>query len=78
MKINVKCFANLVKDQVCDYKDSKTYEMPEKSKVSDLIAKLGLQPDEIKLIFLNSTIVGADAELHDGDSVGLAPVVGGM
>jgi hypothetical protein len=41
MKVNVKCFAKLAKDQVCDYKGSTQYEMPEKSKVSDLIAKLG-------------------------------------
>jgi sulfur carrier protein ThiS len=78
MKVNVKCFATLVKDQVCDYKGSKQYEMPENSKVSDLIAKLGLPREEIHIIFVNNTIVGADAVLHDGDNVGLAPVTGGM
>ncbi len=78
MKVNVKCFANLVKDQVCDYKGSTQYEMPEKSKVSDLIAKLGLPLEEIHIIFINHTIVGPGAELHDGDNIGLASVTGGM
>jgi molybdopterin synthase sulfur carrier subunit len=78
MKVNVKCFATLVKDQVCDYKGSMQYEMPEKSKVSDLIAKLGLPLEEIHIIFLNHIIVGPGAELHDGDNIGLAPVTGGM
>ncbi len=62
----------IVKDQVCDYKDSKQYEMPENSKVSDLIAKLGLPAKEIHIIFLNNIIVKAEAVLHDGDNVGLA------
>jgi molybdopterin synthase sulfur carrier subunit len=78
MKVNVKCFATLVKDQVCDYKGSTQYEMHEKSKVSDIIAKLGLPLKEIHIIFLNNTIVGPDAELHDGDNVALAPATGGM
>jgi sulfur carrier protein ThiS len=78
MKVNVKCFATLVKDQVCDYKGSTQYEMPEKSKVSDLIAKLGLPLEGIHIIFLNNTIVEPGAELHEGDKVGLAPATGGM
>ena len=78
MKVNLKCFAQLVKEQVCDYKESTPHELPEGSTVSDLIERLGLPREEIKVIFVNNTIVSAGTVLRNGDNVALAPVTGGM
>jgi sulfur carrier protein ThiS len=78
MKVNLKCFAQLAKKQVCDYKESTPHEMPEGSTVSDLIERLGLPREEIKVIFVNNTIVAAGTLLRNGDNVALAPVTGGM
>ncbi len=78
MKVNLKCFAQLVKEQVCDYKESIPHELPEGSTVSDLIERLGLPREEIKVIFVNNTIVAAGTVLRNGDNVALAPVTGGM
>lgn len=78
MRVNVKCFARLSKDQVCDYKHSTQHEMSQGATISDLIAKLGLRREDIKIIFLNNSLEQAGAVLHDGDNVALAPVTGGM
>ena len=78
MKVNLKCFAQLVKEQVCDYKESTPHELPEGSTVSDLVERLGLPREEIKVIFVNNTIVAAGTLLRNGDNVALAPVTGGM
>ena len=78
MKVNLKCFAQLAKEQVCDYKASTPHELPEGSTVSDLIERLGLPREEIKVIFVNNTIVAAGTLLRNDDNVALAPVTGGM
>jgi sulfur carrier protein ThiS len=78
MNVNLKCFAQLVKEQVCDYKGSTPHELPEGSTVSELIDRVGLPREEIKIIFVNNTIVTAGTVLHDGDNVALAPKTGGM
>ncbi len=78
MKVKVKCFSTLVKADVCDYKGSKEHELAAGGTVKDLIAKLGLSMEEIKIIFVNSKEVDANAVLKDGDQVGMSPVTGGM
>jgi sulfur carrier protein ThiS len=78
MNVNLKCFAQLAKEQVCDYKGSTPHELPDGSSVSDLITRLGLPREEVKVIFVNHTIVTAETVLKDGDQVALAPVTGGM
>jgi sulfur carrier protein ThiS len=78
MKVKVKCFSTLVKADVCDYKGSKEHELPAGGTVKDLITKLGLNMEEIKIIFVNSKEVEANAVLKDGDEVGMSPVTGGM
>lgn len=78
MKVNLKCFAQLVKEQVCDYKETTPHELPEGATVSGLIEQLGLSREEIKIIFVNNTIVADGTVLRNGDNVALAPVTGGM
>lgn len=78
IKVKVKCFSTLTKEHVCDYKGSTEHELPEGSTIHDLIEKLAIPLDAIKIIFLNSKEVGLDAVLRSGDQVGLSPVTGGM
>ncbi|MFZ4859425.1 MAG: MoaD/ThiS family protein [Desulfuromonadaceae bacterium] len=78
MKVNLKCFAQLAKEQVCDYKESTPHELTEGATVSDLIEQLGLPREEIKIVFVNNSIVAAGTVLRNGDNVALAPVTGGM
>ena len=78
MNVNLKCFAQLAKEQVCDYKESTLHELAEGATVSDLIEQLGLPREEIKIVFVNNSIVAAGTVLRNGDNVALAPVTGGM
>ncbi len=78
MNVNIKCFAQLAKEHVCDYKGSTAHELPEEATVNDLIEQLGLPREDIKVIFVNNTIVAAGTVLRNGDNVALAPVTGGM
>lgn len=78
MNVNVKCFAQLARDEICDYKKSTPQNLPLGSSVKELIGKLGLRNEEIKLIYVNHVIVPAETLLHEGDTIALAPATGGM
>ena len=78
MKVNLKCFANLVDEDSCDYKDSTPYDLSDGQTIQDLIKRAGLDPEEVKIAFVNNRKVDLDSVLSDGDQVGLAPAVGGM
>ncbi|MRR54168.1 MAG: MoaD/ThiS family protein [Deltaproteobacteria bacterium] len=78
MKISVKCFSTLVKENVCDYRGAKEHEIPAGTTVNELIGTLALPADEIKIVFVNSKEVGAETVLRDGDKVAFSPVTGGM
>lgn len=78
IKVGVKCFSTMVKADACDYKDSTTHELPEGATVHDLIEKLSLPLEAVKIIFLNGREVETDTVLHDGDQVALSPVTGAM
>jgi sulfur carrier protein ThiS len=78
MQVSLKCFANLVKEDVCDYRHTTPYELPEGSKVTNLIDNLGFHGEEIKLVYVNNVIVPQTTPLHEGDRVAFAPATGGM
>jgi molybdopterin converting factor small subunit len=78
MKVNLKCFANLVDEDSCDYKDSTPYDLTDGQTVQDLAKRAGIDPEQVKIAFVNSRTVALDTVLSDGDQVGLAPAVGGM
>ncbi|WP_020674667.1 MoaD/ThiS family protein [Geopsychrobacter electrodiphilus] len=78
MKVSLKCFAQLVKRDVCDYRDSTAHELPTGASVNNLIDKLGFQGKEIKLVYVNNVIVPQTTRLHEGDRVAFAPATGGM
>ena len=78
MKVNLKCFAKLVDEDSCDYKDSTPYDLTDGQTIQDLIKRAGLASEDVKIAFVNSRKVELDTVLSDGDQVGLAPAVGGM
>lgn len=73
MKITVKSYATLAKYQPGDG----TLEMPEGSTVASVLETLSIDPEEVKITFVNSAHAPLDKELQDGDRIGLFPAVGG-
>ena len=78
MKVDLKCFANLVDPGTCDFRESTAYRLEDGNTVEDLVREAGIDEKEIKVVFVNSNVVGLDARLSEGDRVGLVPAVGGM
>ncbi len=52
-------------------------EVPEGESVAGMVRRLGLPPEEIKIIMVNGRQYGADRTLRDGDRLALFPAVGG-
>lgn len=78
MKVNVKCFSTLADAEACDYKDTTEYELQAGATPVQLMEKLNISPDQVKLIFVNGKRATPETQLSEGDQVGLAPAVGGM
>ena len=78
MNVKVKCFATLAEADTCDYKDSIEYEVPEGSTVDNLVDRLDLARENIKIVFRYNKVVDFDTPLAEGDQLGFAPAVGGM
>jgi len=74
MKITLKCFATLA-PHLPDNADEFPIE-PNETVVS-VAQRIGIAPDEINLIFVNSARAYLETELQDGDRLGLFPAVGG-
>jgi molybdopterin converting factor small subunit len=78
MKVKVKCFATLAEADTCDYKDSIEYEVSEGDTVDNLVDRLDLAREDIKIVFRNNKVVDFNTPLAEGDQLGFAPAVGGM
>lgn len=78
MKVQIKCFATLSKDEVCDYHDATAYELASGATVADLAKVVDVDPEEVKIIFVNNKQAKMNHVLNDGDQVALAPKSGGM
>lgn len=74
MNLTIKCFASLSRFTP---PDADAHAVEPGLTVAGLIDRLGIPPQEIKLVFVNGTHVEVDAVLRDGDRVGLFPAVGG-
>ncbi|BBD09423.1 MoaD/ThiS family protein [Desulfovibrio ferrophilus] len=74
MKIDVKCFATLAKFQP---EVSDGYEAKDGATIAELIDVLGIDPAEVKIIFLNGKHSAPEVVIAPGDRVGLFPAVGG-
>lgn len=52
-------------------------ELPDGATVRDLVQRLQLPEDQVKLVFVNARSAGLDHLLAGGDEVGIFPPVGG-
>jgi len=52
-------------------------ELNQGGTVQDLIAELGLPPQEVRIVFVNGLIRDLSHPLQDGDEVSFFPSVGG-
>lgn len=73
MHIEIKCFATLSRFTP----EGGTLESPEGFTVADVIRHLAIDPEEVKIVFVNGVHANADTRLADGDRLGLFPAVGG-
>jgi rubredoxin/sulfur carrier protein ThiS len=78
IKVMVKCFSTLIKADECDYKGSTEHELPEGSTIHDLIEKLAIPLDAVKIVFVNGKEVDFSNVLHSSDQVALSPKTGAM
>lgn len=78
MKINLKCFADLAQRYACDYRAATTLDLNKGSTVDALMRASGIARDEVRIVFVNGRISGAQQTLNDGDRVTLVPATGGM
>jgi molybdopterin converting factor small subunit len=74
MRITIKCFATLSRFTP---PDAEAFTIPPGETAGGLAQRLGIPPADLKLVFVNGAHVELDAELADGDRVGLFPAVGG-
>ncbi|WP_163339369.1 MoaD/ThiS family protein [Desulfopila sp. IMCC35008] len=52
-------------------------ELPDNTKVGDVIDSLGIDREETGVLMLNSRHCFADTELSEGDILAIFPVIGG-
>lgn len=57
--------------------DAMAVELPEGATVGELIARLDLPAEQVKVVFVNGIARETDHPLADGDEVGIFPPVGG-
>ena len=51
--------------------------LPAGAKVGDLIERLNVPAEQVKIVFVNNVIQGHEHPLAEGDEVGIFPPVGG-
>lgn len=73
MRIEVHCFATLAPKAP----KGNFLEVPQATRVEDVMHQLGLSPDDVKLIFVNGVHHQGQTVLHENDRVAFVPAVGG-
>ena len=73
VEIDVKLFATFRNDRFSRQK----VDLPDGSRVGDLLRALGIQPGEVAIQLVNGRESPIDRELGAGDVVSLFPAVGG-
>ncbi|ACS80303.1 MoaD/ThiS family protein [Maridesulfovibrio salexigens] len=74
MKITLLCYATFA---VKSPENSEAYPISEGETVTDVLERVGIPIDEVKIVFINGKSSKFDAVLQDGDRVGVFPAVGG-
>ena len=78
MNVNVSLFAHLSAFQPdgSGGRHARAFELGDETTIADVIRMLGL-PDEPRIVFVNGRHAAEDAELHDGDRLGIFPPIAG-
>lgn len=74
MNITIKCFASLSRYTP---QDADAYPVAPGERVADVAARLGIAPEDVKLVFVNGVHADLSRPLAEGDRLGLFPAVGG-
>ncbi len=74
MEITLLCYATFAEKSP---ENADHYPVDEGDRVKDVLAKVGIPLDEVKIIFINGVSSSTDTILSDGDRVGVFPAVGG-
>lgn len=74
MRIEIKCYATLSRFTP---PDADRFEVAEGATVAQIMDRLGLAAEEVKLIFINGAKSDPGTRLAQGDRLGLFPAVGG-
>lgn len=77
MNVNCRLYASLSKFNPDQTGGTSYLDVPEGITVGELIGRLGVPMDEIKIIFVNGTHAHLETVLMEGDRVGLFPLVAG-
>jgi molybdopterin converting factor small subunit len=74
MKVTVKLGSTLREHSPADFQRGEgKVELPEGSGVGQLLARLGVAPEEVNLVYRNHKLVTREAPLIEGDRVALFP-----
>ena len=74
MDLEIKCFATLAEFSP---PEGKLRHVPEGATVARVMEMLHVPPDDVRIIFINGVHAAPEAQLRDGDRLGLFPAVGG-
>jgi len=74
VSIVVKCFASLARFQPAD---AEAFPIAPGETVAQVMARLGVSPESVALIFVNNVHRQSETVLRDGDTVGFFPPIGG-
>lgn len=73
MKVEIRLFATFREGRF----KKEVWELPEGTKVIDVLERLGIKPEEVAILLVNGLNVSFDHTLKDGDYISLFPPVGG-
>ena len=79
MRVTVKLFAGLKDFAPVEGLPGTPFELelPAGGTLGDVVARLDLPEEEVKISFVNGITRELDAVLNDGDEIGIFPPVGG-
>ncbi|MBD3171671.1 MoaD/ThiS family protein [Candidatus Bathyarchaeota archaeon] len=75
MKITVKTYASL--REYTDGEGTVSMELDDEACVGDVLRKLGIPRDEVKILMLNGRRVKLGAQMGDGDRLAVFPPIAG-
>jgi len=78
MQVTAKLFATLGRYRPGELPGTPFHmELPEDETIAGLLARIGLPPGEVKVVFVNGRAQPLETLLHPADEIGIFPPVGG-